>query len=231
MFRVPAIRAFCLQAQARAKSIGTLNDSIRQGAGNYVGCLFEVAHMCLFGGETSTGKDIYQYDILDPKWGRVDCKSKERTLPTVDPNWEASVADHAGMGANQDCDYYAFGSVSVDFQKNPTWIWFMGYIPKEEYFNGKDNVGDVQGTELDSRGREIKRWNDLRTGAEFRKEGLPYDDNGFICSEDCWNRKYNYLYQYNVADIPYKKNLENVIKQSRTQGWGGDLKHILKGER
>lgn len=230
MFRVPAIRAFCVQAQKRADSIGNLNGSIRQGAGNYVGCLYEVAHLCLFGGEFSTGTDTYEFDILDPSFGKVDCKSKERTLPNVSLDWEASVTDHAGKGTSQKCDFYSFGSVSVDREKKPTWIWFMGHITKKEYFEGKDCQFEEQVEELDSRGRQIVRWNGLKTGAEFRKKGLPYDDNGFKCSEDCWNRPYSYLTPYYLSDVVYKDRLKKVVQQSRDQGWGGTLSHILTGK-
>ena len=230
MFRVPAIRAFCFQARERAKSIGSLNGSIRQGAGNYVGCLFEVAHRCLFGGEFSTGEDIYDYDILTSEWGKVDCKSKERTLPTVDLGWEASIADHAGKGTSQKCDSYAFGSVSVDRDKNPTWIWFMGRMTKKEYFEGIDPIGELQPEEFDSRGRLVRKWMGLKAGAEFRQKGLPYDDNGFVCREDCWNRPYKNLHQYEIGDVVYIERLEMIVNQAREQGWGGTLKFILKGE-
>ena len=233
MFRIPAIKEICNEAKLRARKIGVLNKSIRQGKGNYVGCLFEVAHMFLYGGTPSSGQEMFEYDIKMPEgWlkdygTKLECKTKERTVPDLDPTWEASIADRAGRGVSQKCDSYAFGSVYVNKSKEPVWIWFGGIIKKQEYLEGRDNVGEIQGKELDSRNRQIKRWNNLKTGAEFRLKGLPYDDNHFTCNEDCWNRSYSYLDSYSLKEIPRLYVLRNILNQARREGWGGTNQHLL----
>lgn len=237
MFRIPALPVFRQEAKRRAKEIGSLNGSIRQGAGNYVGCLFEVAHRALFGGTPSTGSNTYHYDLVmdQPGWlkskpdlgCKIDCKTKERTLSDFNPLWDASVADHAGMGTNQSCDVYAFGSVSVNRQKEPTWIWFCGIISKDEYYNGR--VDEEQGVELDSRQRQVVRWENKLDGAEFRKKGLPYDNNGFKCREDCWNRPYTYLHQYKLSDAN-QNSLKRVVEIAKEGGYIGTLEFMFGKE-
>jgi hypothetical protein len=73
----------------------------------------------------------------------------------------------------------------------------------------------------------------LKTGAEFLKQGLPYDNNNFTCNEDCWNRSYQYLDQYKLGDIPEfgKHNLKEILQQSLKEGWGGDMYHLLGQDR
>jgi len=235
MFRIPAITSLCDQAKERARQIGRLHGSIRGGEGNYTGCLLEVAHKLLFGGKFSSGDDIYDYDVLMPEdWfyaehgRRVDCKAKERTVPQMDPEWDASIADHAGKGVTQNCDIYAFGSVYVNRSRQPTWIWFMGLMSKKIYLEGRSQ--NPQGEEIDSRGRPVKRWKDLEDGAEFRKKGLPYDDNGFTCREDCWNRTYSYLDPYNVDKLPLeaKKKVATVLAQAKRERWEkASMYHML----
>ncbi len=238
MFRIPAIKEIVDKAKQRAPR-WALNGSITGGQGNLCGAVFEVAHKTLFGGEFSTGESKYQYDIHMPQgWfrgddkykQRLECKAKRRTLGETDLHWDASIADDAGMGVNQQCDTYTFSSVSMS-GKNPRWIWFMGLATKEEYLCGQ--MGDQpQDNEVDSRGRKVRRWNDLADGAEFRRKGLPYDNNGFDCSENCWNRPYGYLTQYELDDIPEKRRswLQIILKCARQQGWGGSDDFLLGQE-
>ena len=237
MFRIPAIKFIVDAAKIRAAKIGRLNGSITDGAGNLAGASYEIAHNLLFGGKMTSGEEMYDYDLSmpegwfrnDPKFGtKLECKSKRRTIKNTDLRWDASIADKAGKGTEQNCDAYTFSSVHMTDNNTPNWIWFMGVIPKKEYFAGrKGNL--LQENELDSRDRPVKRWGDLSDGAEFRKLGLPYDENGFICREDCWNRPYSYLYQYKLKDIPKDgiKRLVNILKQARKERWGGPTEFIL----
>ena len=231
MFRIPAIKYIVDEAQKRAEKVGRLNGSITGGEGNLAGAIFEITHYLLFGGEITSGFEMFHYDLSMPEgWFRSDtkfgtkleCKSKRRTITNADLRWDASIAHNAGKGVKQECDVYTFASVHSD------WIWFMGLIPKEEYFLGRK--GDLlQEEEIDSRNRPVKRWKQLSDGAEFRKKGRPYDENGFICQEDCWNRPYSYLYQYELTDIPAEgqERLGEILKQARKEGWGGSPEYIF----
>ena len=235
MFRIPALESICDPAKERAKRLGSLRQSIRGGEGNYVGYILQIAWHRIFGGEDV---DSYDYDVMMPEnWlahlpdhsGKIDLKSKERTLSHVDPSWEVSVADHAGRGRHQNCDAYSFGSISVDRNKKPVWIWFLGGISKEKYFKGRLADTPQDTVETDSKGRVLIRFEGLKDGAEFRQKGLSYDDNGFKCSEDCWNRRIDYLDCYKLTDLSKsgKNELYKIIQESKTQGWGGSLDHLL----
>lgn len=235
MFRIPAVDSICVPAKIKAEQLGALRQSIRGGGGNYVGYILQIAWHRIFGGEWI---DSYDYDVvMSDNWvsrfpdhsGKIDLKSKERTLSHIDPSWEVSVADHAGRGRHQNCDAYVFGSISVDRSKKPVWIWFLGGISKEKYFKGR--LGDVlqDHEELDSKGRLLKRFEGLKDGAEFRLKGLSYDSNGFKCNEDCWNRRIDYLDSYKLTDLSSSggNELQKILQESKKQGWGGTTEHLL----
>jgi hypothetical protein len=216
MYRIPAIKFICDAAKKRADKLGPLKGSIREGEGNYVGYTFQCAYAMLYNCKWS---DAFNFDLISPDGLRLELKSKERTIHYIDPSWETSIADHAGLGSNQKCDKYVFGSVSVDRDKEPVWIWFLGEMSKREYFEGRISGPQREG-EVDSHGRPLKRWQDLVDGAEFRKKGLPYDHNDFTCNEDCWNRRIEELDPLNPQDVPNKERLRNIIKQARCEKWG-----------
>lgn len=219
--------------------MGRLNESIRGGEGNYVGHIFQEAWHRLFGGKWV---DTYEYDIELPEptilehpthCGKIETKAKERTLPEIDNSWEVSVADNAGKGTNQLCDIYAFGSISVNHSKEPMWIWFLGWLPKKEFLQGRRGNELQEEGELDCKGRLLTRWEGLKDGAEFRKKGLSYDENGFVCSEDCWNRRIDYLNRYKLTDLDRRgrDQLQSIILEARREGWGGRDRYLLgKGE-
>jgi hypothetical protein len=218
MFRIPAIGFLCEQAKKRADKLGALKGSIRKGKGNYVGYLFQCAYSMLYNCEWS---DEFNYDLTSPTGEHIECKSKERTIQYIDVSWETSIADHAGLGSGQKCDKYVFGSVSVERNsKRPQWIWFLGEIPKQQYFMGRASGPQIEG-ETDSHNRPLIRWENMVDGAEFRKKGLPYDDNDFTCNEDCWNRRIDYLDPLDLKDVTNKTRLKNIVKQSREERWGG----------
>lgn len=245
-FRVPCVSSISNAALHAASKIPVSSSSIEHGQGNFAGCLFEILHRLIFGGRKSAEKDgsIYNHDlVMDEGWfgrcpriGRtVDCKSKRRGM-FFSPSYEASIAATAGMGVNQDCDVYAFSSISfngdVSIVQNCREIWFGGLLPKKEYLEGKDNIGEKQqeGDEYDFRnGCQVTRWENLKTGAEFRKKGRRYDENNFVCQEDCWNRPYSYLEQYTLDDIPGFgwENLRIIIEEARKEGWSGSELAIL----
>lgn len=245
-FRVPCVTSIAEAATHAASKIPVSSSSIEHGQGNFAGCLFEIVHRLLFGGRKSdqSNSSLYNFDlIMDEGWfgrcpriGRtIDCKTKRRGM-FFEPSYEASIAHAAGMGVRQDCDVYAFSSISFDGDVNVVQncreIWFGGLLPKIEYLEGKDNTGEKQqeGDEFDFRNNcQVTRWNDLKTGAEFRKKGRRYDDNNFVCQEDCWNRSYSYLEQYTLDDIPGFgwENLRRILDEARQSGWSGDDMTIL----
>lgn len=238
IFRIPAVKSICLPAKRRAQRMGSLRQSIRNGDGNYAGCIFEEAWMHLMGGERVNS---YEYDFIMPQgwmpkypdyYGPIDLKAKERKVEYVKPDWEVSVADHAGRGKNQQCNAYAFGSVYFNSSDEPTWIWFLGGISKQRYFYG-NSTESKNPNELDCKGRELIRFENLKDGAEFRKEGLEYDDNRFVCKEDCWNRKFSYLDHYIPADLSIKAKikLRQILEEARSQEWGGTNEFLLKGRK
>jgi hypothetical protein len=198
MFCLPVTDKILNAATERAGQIGKLKGSIRGGEGNVIGCLFEVAYKMLYRGEYSPRENRHNYDVTCSILGRVECKSKERTVNPID-TYDASIADGVGMGTNQECDHYAFGSVTVDGNKSPRTIWFCGWIPKAAYLRGKHLSGDRQSL------TDARRYRGLKDGAERRVKGQVYDSNGFVCREDCWNRPYGYL-----SDLVLPKCVDHI---------------------
>lgn len=116
------------RAQAEADRIGHLRNSIRDGAGNLVGCIGEQAFLELFPGAVSD--NTFQHDIrMDDI--TIECKTKDRTVsPRLD--YEASVAN---ANTSQQAEYYVFMSVLRDSATNRyIRAYFCGIISKKEYF-------------------------------------------------------------------------------------------------
>ena len=252
-FCIPAVKFLCDKATKRAAQIGRLNGSIKGGKGNFVGALYELAHQYLFGGKNSFELyDTYDYDFLMPEdwfYGKhglkLECKAKQRNkFYKLDHEWEGSVAHEAGRGTTQICDVYSHGSVHFNSQNQPTWIWFGGLLPKNIYFEGRSK--ELQGEEFDIQGRPVKRWKDVddldkfiksnekgfKEGAMFRREGLVYDYNGFVCVEDCWNQPYSYMDSYRLSYIPEegRENLKKLLAAARQEErWKNSKTHHLLG--
>jgi len=115
------------RAQAAAISIGQLNNSIRGGAGNEVGCLGEEAFLFLFPGSVSN--NTYHHDITYQGM-TIECKTKERTVPPQ-LRYDASVANY---NSTQQADCYAFMSIIKNqYTDNYVRAYFCGFILTEEY--------------------------------------------------------------------------------------------------
>ena len=108
----------------RAKNLGALNNSIREGAGNFVGYVGQISIAKLLGiDEVDTFDHDLQYQDMT-----LEVKSKDRT---VDPAlyYDASIAK---TSMHQNPDIYVF--VSVTIPANTTAIeaiWIMGWISKK----------------------------------------------------------------------------------------------------
>jgi hypothetical protein len=224
MFKIPVIQSILRPAEHLAKTTGKLNGSIQQGQGNLVGYCFQIAFHRLFGGKWD---DTYDYDIFQPNnfikqyphhIGKFECKAKERKPYFMEDTWEASVTHESGKGINQECDFYTFGSVTTTSVGHPIWIWILGSLEKEKFLRG--NSKELQDkNELDSMGKPLRRFEGLKTGAEFRKKGNIYDYNNFRCKEDCWNRRINELDQYYITDLSLNgiDNLRKIAQEAKKE--------------
>jgi len=124
------------QAMERARQMGELKNSIRQGEGNLVGFIGEIVVNNYIKGSLA---NTYDYDIL--KEGiKYDVKSKETTVKPK-PYYECSIADY---NPNQDCDFYIFTRVLNDHSK----CWILGLKSKEDYFKESRFLkkGQIDGT-------------------------------------------------------------------------------------
>lgn len=119
--REAAMTALILERHGREY----LNNSIREGAGVLIGLLGEELVKDFYPGFLpSTGKDIYDYDLVDPnRLGTIDVKTKSCTSKPRGYYW-ATVSD---ANIKQQCDYYCFVRILEDFSAG----WLLGYLPKD----------------------------------------------------------------------------------------------------
>jgi len=119
------------RAKMKAKSLGSINNSIRKGGGNIVGYLGEeiVAHYMkadIISNDKGTEK--YNYDLVkDGK--KIEVKSKERSVPPKD-FYDASVAE---TSRHQQTDIYVFTSIQCNGGE-PVRAWICGQKDAKEYF-------------------------------------------------------------------------------------------------
>jgi len=114
-------------AQAKARRMGKLKNSITKGSGNVAGFLGEYLVNEILKGKIENTKD---YDIVH-EGVRYDVKTK-RCTSEPKPEYDCSVAAYNTV---QKCDAYIF----VRVQQNKTtkkWekAWICGYYDKEEYY-------------------------------------------------------------------------------------------------
>jgi hypothetical protein len=113
-----------LSARKKATEMGRLHNSISRGAGNLCGFLGEaIALKALKGVENNT----YEYDIVLDNGETVDVKSKHTSVAPLG-HYDCSVSNH---NIKQECDYYAFVRVKMDYSKG----WFLGVIRKKDFFD------------------------------------------------------------------------------------------------
>jgi len=161
--------------------------SIKKGEGNELGLLGEICYLklleCIYPSDIIVYQPNFEYDITIDT-AKVDVKSKERNVP---PRgfYAASVAAYK----QQDCDLYAFTSITVDKQTNKyTDFYYLGHMSKQEYFERATFMkeGEPDGNNM--------RWN------KKTKQFEP-----FLITEDCYNLEYKHLTQFSPETYPALK--------------------------
>jgi hypothetical protein len=123
MIEVSVTQEMIDKAKLKDKEMGTLNNSIRNGAGNLVGFIGEQVALSIMGGSWS---NTYDYDLVTKDGKKVDVKTKQTTVPPLS-YYECSVAK---FNTSQNCDAYAFVRVKNTLDT----AWFLGVMDKQEYY-------------------------------------------------------------------------------------------------
>ena len=156
MKEIPITYNMLLKSREKAKELGIINNSIEQGEGALVGFIGEYLAQEVLGGKIV---NTYEYDLILKNGIKVDVKTKKTRFAPKD-YYECSIANY---NTKQECDQYCFVRVKDSLDIG----WFLGYIPKEEFFKK----------------------------ARFLKKGERDGDNGFIVKANCWNLKIKELYE------------------------------------
>lgn len=170
-------------AKENAPSNAYNKRSITNGERNVVGLLGELYYLRLveeiYNDHTTFYKPTFDYDVTIKANNRdikVDVKTKQRTGPPKD-YYAASIAAYSKD--QQDCDYYAFTSITVDKYDSDSFsdFYFLGFIKKEDFFKQATFMkkGDLDGDNV--------VW----------KNGVK---RPFTITEDCYNLPYSKLTQY-----------------------------------
>ncbi len=103
-----------------------LNNSIKEGMGVFVGLLGEEVIQTLYNFQWSSGKDIYDYDLMDPVFlGKIDVKTKlQKWTGNPQRYFNATVC---AANTEQICDYYCFVRIRSDYEL----AWVLGIYPKQ----------------------------------------------------------------------------------------------------
>jgi len=110
------------KAEAAAKELGSLRNSIEDGDGNFVGLLAEFVFSDVFDAQR---RPTYEYDCVR-NGVSIDVKTKKRTVPPK-AHYEASIADY---NTDQGADVYYFAS----YNENDGVMSFLGYTPTDMYY-------------------------------------------------------------------------------------------------
>lgn len=130
------------RAQAKAKNLGSINNSILSGGGNAAGYLGEEVVASYIGAKIvscNKGDEKYNYDIWTEDGRRIEVKTKRRTVAPLD-YYDVSVAK---TSAHQKTDLYIF--VSIEFENMSTKngkrvyrgiknVWIVGQAEPDDYF-------------------------------------------------------------------------------------------------
>ena len=141
MISLPFSQEMIDSAKLKAKSLGSINNSILRGAGNLAGYLGEEALAAHIGADivsNNRGLDKYNHDLLLEDGHRIEVKTKRRTVAPR-PHYDVSVAK---TSQHQQPDIYAF--ISLEFERTTKShpkkyyglknIWLCGYMPSCEYW-------------------------------------------------------------------------------------------------
>lgn len=150
MIVLPTSKDMIKLAKIRARNMPRLKNSIRNGGGNIVGCLGEIALNELLLGDL-VSHAVFDYDIMYRGGTKIEVKTKDTTVePRAD--FDASVNNH---NTKQKCDIYAFCRV----QKDLSVAWLCGMIRKQNFLN--ESIFMKKGTLDPSNGYIVKAdcWN------------------------------------------------------------------------
>lgn len=165
MIVLPTSEDMISLAKIRAKKMPRLKNSIRNGGGNVVGCLGEIAlNELLLGNLVS--HTVFDYDIMYRGGTKIEVKSKDTTVePQAD--FEASLNNH---NTKQKCDIYAFCRVKRDLSV----AWLCGMIRKQNFL--KQSRFLKKGTRDGSNGYIVKAdcWNMYHYDLEIPVRLLEY---------------------------------------------------------
>ena len=148
MIEVKISDEMLIAGRKKATEMGLLNNSILRGGGSVAGFLGEQIVLAVLGG---AWQNSYDYDIVLDDGRKVEVKTKQTSAVPL-PHYSCSISN---FNTKQKCDIYAFTRVLKDFSKG----WFLGYMPKEEYFEK----------------------------AKFMKKGQYDPDNNYEVRADCYN--------------------------------------------
>jgi hypothetical protein len=141
MIKIETTQEMIDNARLKAKSLGSINNSILRGAGNLAGYLGEEAVASYLGADivsNNRGRDKYNYDLVLEDGRRMEVKTKRRSV-SPRSNYDVSVAQ---TSKHQRPDLYGF--VSLEFERTSGRhpkkyydlknVWLCGYMPVEEYW-------------------------------------------------------------------------------------------------
>lgn len=133
MIEVEITDKMLINAREKAREMGLLKNSIRNGTGSVAGFIGEQIAVQVLGGEWINDKGhSYEYDMVLPNGKTVEVKTKGRNVAPR-PHYSCSVAK---FNARQKCDMYGFVSILNDYSKG----WFLGTIPKDKFFEIAESV-------------------------------------------------------------------------------------------
>lgn len=143
MIEITVSAEMLVEARDKAAEMGTLRNSIMNGAGNIAGFIGEAIAQQVLGGSLD---NTYDYDLIMQDGTTVDVKTKQTSVKPLE-TYECSIAN---LNTTQRCDFYCFVRVKNDFSKG----WYLGVYPKDSYIN--DAVFMKKGTIDPSNGYVVK---------------------------------------------------------------------------
>lgn len=111
------------RADAMARELGVLRNSITHGQSNIFGKMGELVAHSVLGGHYIDDRDA---DIVLADGRAADVKSKGRAVPPQ-PHFDCTVS---AFNTQQMCDLYVFTSVLKDLSKG----WVLGWYPKKQFY-------------------------------------------------------------------------------------------------
>lgn len=111
------------QAEAGARALGVLKNSITHGQSNIFGKMGELVAHKVLGGDYVDHRD---YDLRWKDGRTADVKTKGRAVPPQ-PHFDCTVND---FNTQQACDLYIFTSVLKDLSVG----WVLGWMKKTQFY-------------------------------------------------------------------------------------------------